>query len=43
MAESIRTLKITEQEENALVSMISFFNDMGLPEDCIVQEDFDSL
>ena len=32
MSETIRTLSITEAEETALVEIIRYFNDMGLPE-----------
>jgi len=42
MSETIRTLSITEAEETALVSMIQYFNDLGLPDD-INSEDYDSL
>ncbi len=37
-----RTLTITEAEETALVEIIKFFNDMGLPDD-INPDDYDSL
>ena len=42
MSESIRTLKITEAEETALVEIIRYFNDMGLP-DNIEFKDYDTL
>ncbi len=29
MSQTLRTLSITEAEENVLVEMIQFFNDMG--------------
>ena len=37
-----RTLTITEAEETALVEIIKYFNDMGLP-DNIKFEDYDTL
>jgi len=37
-----RTLTITEAEETALVEIIKYFNDMGLPEN-VNFEDYDSL
>ena len=37
-----RTLTITEKEETALVEIIRYFNDMGLPEN-VNFEDYDSL
>ena len=37
-----RTLTITEAEETALVEIIKFFNDMGLPDD-INSDDYESL
>ena len=37
-----RTLTITEAEETALVEIIKFFNDMGLPDD-VNPDDYDSL
>ena len=37
-----RTLTITEAEETALVEIIKFFHDMGLPDD-INSDDYDSL
>jgi hypothetical protein len=42
MSETVRTLTITEAEETALVEMIKYFNDLGLPDD-INSEDYDSL
>ena len=42
MSQTIRTLSITEAEETALVEMIKYFNDLGLPDD-INSEDYDSL
>ena len=32
MSQTLRTLTITEAEETALVEIIRYFNDMGLPE-----------
>ena len=40
--DKFRTLTITEAEETALVEMIKFFNDCGLP-DNIDSDDYDSL
>jgi len=37
-----RTLSITEAEETALVEIIKYFNDMGLPEN-VNFDDYDSL
>ena len=37
-----RSLSITEAEETALVEMIKFFNDCGLP-DNINSDDYESL
>ena len=37
-----RTLTITEAEETALVEIIRYFNDMGLPEN-VNSDDYDSL
>ena len=42
MSQTVRTLTITEAEETALVEMIKYFNDLGLPDD-INSEDYDSL
>ena len=42
MSDKFRTLTITEAEETALVEMIKYFNDLGLPDD-INSEDYDSL
>ena len=42
MSQTLRSLTITEAEETALVEMIKFFNDMGLPEN-VIFEDYDSL
>ena len=42
MSQAFRTLSITEAEETALVEIIKFFNDMGLPAD-IDSTDYDSL
>ena len=42
MSQTVRTLSITEAEETALVEMIKYFNDLGLPDD-INSEDYDSL
>ena len=42
MSQTIRTLSITEAEETALVEMIKYFNDLGLP-DNILSEDYDTL
>ena len=40
--DKFRTLTITEAEETALVEIIKYFNDMGLPEN-VNFEDYDSL
>ena len=40
--QTFRSLSITEAEETALVEMIKFFNDMGLPAD-INSTDYDTL
>ena len=40
--DKFRTLTITEAEETALVEMIKYFNDLGLPDD-INSEDYDTL
>ena len=42
MSETLRTLTITEAEETALVEIIKYFNDMGLP-DNIEFKDYDTL
>ncbi len=42
MTQTIRTLSITEAEETALVEMVKYFNDLGLP-DGINPEDYDTL
>tara|TARA_R100001082_G_C4242932_1_gene108137 strand:- start:267 stop:413 length:147 start_codon:yes stop_codon:yes gene_type:complete len=42
MSQTLRTLSITESEETALVEIIRYFNDVGLP-DNINSEDYDSL
>ena len=42
MSQAFRSLSITEAEETALVEIIIFFNDMGLPDD-INSTDYDSL
>ena len=42
MSQTVRTLTITEAEETALVEMIKYFNDLGLPDD-INSEDYDTL
>ena len=42
MSDKFRTLTITEAEETALVEIIKYFNDMGLPEN-VNFEDYDSL
>ena len=42
MSQTLRSLTITEAEETALVEMIKFFNDMGLPDD-INSTDYDTL
>ena len=39
---TFRNLRITEAEETALVEIIRYFNDMGLPEN-VNFEDYDSL
>ena len=41
-SDKFRTLTITEKEETALVEIIKYFNDMGLPEN-VNFEDYDSL
>ena len=38
----LRTLSITEAEETALVNIIMYFNDMGLP-DTIEHKDYETL
>ena len=42
MSQTIRTLSITEAEETALVEIIRYFNDMGLPEN-VNNEDYNTL
>ena len=42
MSETVRTLTITEAEETALVEIIRYFNDMGLPEN-VDSDDYNSL
>ena len=42
MTDKFRSLTITEAEETALVEMIKFFNDLGLPDD-INSDDYESL
>ena len=42
MSQTVRNLSITEAEETALVEMIKYFNDLGLPDD-INSEDYDTL
>ena len=42
MSQTFRTIRITEAEETALVEIIRYFNDMGLPEN-VNFEDYDSL
>ena len=42
MSQTVRQLSITEAEETALVEMIKYFNDLGLPDD-INSEDYDTL
>ena len=42
MSQTLRTLSITEAEETAVVEIIRYFYDMGLP-DNINFEDYDSL
>tara|TARA_B100001778_G_C18452307_1_gene567294 strand:+ start:655 stop:822 length:168 start_codon:yes stop_codon:yes gene_type:complete len=42
MSQTVRTLSITEEEENVLVEMIQFFNDMGWINES-TQTDYDSL
>jgi len=42
MSQTVRHLTITEAEETALVEMIKFFNDCGVPDD-INQTDYDTL
>ena len=39
---TFRTIRITEAEETALVEIIRYFNDMGLPEN-VNSEDYDTL
>ena len=41
MSQTVRQLSITEAEETALVEMIKYFNDLGLPDD-INSEDYDT-
>ena len=41
-SDKFRTLTITEAEETALVNIIMYFNDMGLP-DNIEFKDYDTL
>ena len=41
-SDKFRTLTITEAAETALVEIIKYFNDMGLPEN-VYFEDYDSL
>ena len=41
-SDKFRTLTITEAEETALVEIIKYFNDMGLP-DNIEFKDYDTL
>ena len=40
--QTFRKLTITEAEETALVEIIRYFNDMGLPEN-VNSEDYDTL
>ena len=42
MSETRRTLTITEAEETALVNIIMYFNDMGLPE-TVEHKDYETL
>ena len=42
MSQTVRHLTITEAEETALVEMIKFFNDCGVPDD-INPTDYDTL
>ena len=42
MSQTIRTLSITEAEETALVEIIRYFNDLGLPEN-VNNEDYNTL
>ena len=35
---TFRTIRITEAEETALVEIIRYFNDMGLPENVIFED-----
>ena len=42
MSDKFRTLTITEAEETALVEIIRYFNDMGLPEN-VNNEDYNTL
>ena len=39
---TFRTIRITEAEETALVEIIRYFNDMGLPEN-VNFEDYNTL
>ena len=39
---TFRNIRITEAEETALVEMIRYFNDMGLPEN-VNSKDYDTL
>ena len=39
---TFRNIRITEAEETALVEIIRYFNDMGLPEN-VNSEDYDTL
>ena len=41
-SQTFRKLSITEAEETALVEMIKYFNDLGLPDD-IISEDYETL
>ena len=41
-SDKFRTLTITEKEETALVEIIKYFNDMGLP-DNVEFKDYDTL
>ena len=42
MDQTIRTIRVTENEESVLVEMILFFNDMGWVNDS-TQADYDTL
>lgn len=42
MSETIRTIRVTEDEESVLVEMIQFFNDMGWINES-TQSEYDSL